>query len=282
MSYCLKENTTNSWVGFANNQYGYLTNPDKRHYFKTPETAVNIVINHSITDKFLARREFSIYHTETNSLVCDNLTDKSNRMDMFIKIAQASAEITEKMNKAVSEASSTLPLEEGLKNASTPYIKHSAFASHMVDGEDIKDEDGDLTTFRANTTYQASDYTRDKIVSEISFLKHGLEKIVETISAFPTTESLSKEVSDYNAQVVDILHYIEFSHLDACNGYLAFKELQDVLIARRIAKEKMEVINKLENSALILNKVKAAEEQASKTVTISRNYHPRSDNKIFE
>lgn len=282
MSYCLKENTTNSWVGFANNQYGYLTNPDKRHYFKTPETAVNIVVNHSITDKFLARREFSIYHTETNALVCDNLTDKSNRMDMFIKIAQATATITEKMNKVASEASSTVPLEEGLKNTSTPYIKHSAFASHMVDGEAVKDEDEDMITFSANTSYQASDYTRDKIVSEVSSLENSLKGIVEVISSFPTMESLSKEVSNYNAQVVDILHYIEFSHLDACNGYLAFKELQDVLIARRIAKEKMEIINKLENSTLILNKIKAAEEQASKTVAVSRNYHPRSDSRIFE
>ena len=89
-------------------------------------------------------------------------------------------------------------------------------------------------------------------------------------------------MGDYNAQVIDILHYIEFSHLDACNGYLIFKKLQDVLIARRTVKEQMEIINKLENCGLIVEKINAANNRAKKTLEESRSYYPRSELLFYE
>ena len=100
--------------------------------------------------------------------------------------------------------------------------------------------------------------------------------------SLPSNEDLATQLGDYNAQVVDILHYIEFSHLDACSGYLTFKKLQDVLIARRTVKEQMEIINKLENCGLIAEKINAANNQAKKILEESRSYCPRSNIDIFD
>ena len=109
-----------------------------------------------------------------------------------------------------------------------------------------------------------------------------VESITSAINSLPSNEDLATQLGDYNAQVVDILHYIEFSHLDACSGYLIFKKLQDVLIARRTVKEQMEIINKLENCGLIAEKINAANNQAKKILEESRSYCPRSNIDIFD
>ena len=72
------------------------------------------------------------------------------------------------------------------------------------------------------------------------------------------------------------------SLLDACSGYLIFKKLQDVLIARRTVKEQMTIISKLENCGLIAEKINAANNQAKRTLEESRSYCPRSDIDIFD
>ena len=81
MSFYLKETTTNSYVQFVGNQYSYISNPDKKHSFKDVDKAANIVLNHSIVDKFLSKRVFSIYHAETNSLVYDKLVSDISATD---------------------------------------------------------------------------------------------------------------------------------------------------------------------------------------------------------
>lgn len=274
MSYYLKETTTNSYIQFVGNQYSYISNPDKKHLFKDVDKAANIVLNHSIVDKFLSKRVFAIYYAETNSLVYDKLiSDAANKGLIRLNISNALLNLQKNLSEA--PVTSGNPIEMEFKDSILPTVSHSACAKIMIDGDDLPIKD-------SNKKYQASEYSRNKILPSLEAMAKTFENISTAINSLPSNEDLATQLSDYNAQVVDILHYIEFSHLDACNGYLAFKKLQDVLIARRTVKEQMAIINKLENCDLIAEKINAANNQAKKTLEESRLYCPRSDIDIFD
>lgn len=274
MSFYLKETTTSSYVQFVSNQYSYISNPDKKHLFKDVDKATNIVLNHSIVDKFLSKRVFSIYHAETNSLVYDQLVpDVANKGLIRLNVSKAVLNMQESLSEA--PVTSGIPIEMEFKDSISPTVSHSNFAKAMIDGDELPIKD--LTK-----RYQASEYSRNKILPSLEAMSKTFENITSAINSLPSNESLATQLGDYNAQVVDILHYIEFSHLDACNGYLIFKKLQDTLIARRIVKEQMEIINKLENCGLIVEKINAANNRAKKTLEESRSYCPRSDIDIFD
>ena len=57
--------------------------------------------------------------------------------------------------------------------------------------------------------------------------------------------ALVEEESKYDRQRTDIEHYIEFNagKLNACDGYKAYKLLQDVLLQRRKVKDELQMIN---------------------------------------
>ena len=267
MSFYLKETTTNSYVQFVGNQYSYISNPDKKHLFKDADKAANIVLNHSIVDKFLSNRVFALYYAETDTLVYDKLVSNvANKGIVRMDISDAIINMQKELGKA--------PIEIEFKDSVSPTVSHSACAKTMIDGDDLPIKD-------SNKKYQASEYSRNKILPSLEAMSKTFENITSAINSLPSNEDLATQLGAYNAQVVDILHYIEFSHLDACNGYLIFKKLQDVLIARRTIKEQMAIINKLENCDLIAEKINAANNQAKRTLEESRLYCPRSDIDIF-
>lgn len=274
MSFYLKETTTNSYVQFVGNQYSYISNPDKKHLFKDVDKAANIVLNHSIVDKFLSNRVFSIYHTETGNLIYDKLVSNvANKGLILLSVSKAVLSLQESLGEA--PVTNGNPIEMEFKDSVSPTVSHSNCAKAMIDGDELPVKD-------SNKRYQASEYSRNKILPSLEAMSKTFENITSAINSLPSNEDLATQLGDYNAQVVDILHYIEFSHLDACNGYLTFKKLQDVLIARRTVKEQMEIINKLENCGLIVEKINAANNRAKKTLEESRSYCPRSDIDIFD
>lgn len=274
MSFYLKETTTNSYVQFVGNQYSYISNPDKKHLFKDIDKAANIVLNHSIVDKFLSNRVFSIYHTETGNLVYDKLVSNvANKGLILLSVSKAVLSLQESLGEA--PVTNGNPIEMEFKDSVSPTVSHSNCAKAMIDGDELPVKD-------SNKRYQASEYSRNKILPSLEAMSKTFENITSAINSLPSNEDLATQLGDYNAQVVDILHYIEFSHLDACSGYLTFKKLQDVLISRRTVKEQMEIINKLENCGLIVEKINAANNRAKKTLEESRSYCPRSDIDIFD
>lgn len=274
MSFYLKETTTNSYVQFVGNQYSYISNPDKKHLFKDVDKAANIVLNHSLVDKFLSNRVFSIYHAETGNLVYDKLVSNvANKGLILSSVSKAVLNLQESLGEApVTNGNS---IEMKFKNSVLPVVSHSNCAKAMIDGDELPVKD-------SNKRYQASEYSRNKILPPLEAMSKTFENITSAINSLPSNEDLATQLGDYNVQVIDILHYIEFSHLDACSGYLTFKKLQDVLIARRTVKEQMEIINKLENCGLIAEKINAANNQAKKILEESRSYCPRSDIDIFD
>ena len=94
--------------------------------------------------------------------------------------------------------------------------------------------------------------------------------------------SLVDEQSKYDRQITDVEHYIEFNagKLNACDGYKAYKLLQDVLVQRRKVKDELQMIQMVrdimafpEDMTVIDSKVKKLE---------SRKYEPREFAYLFE
>lgn len=60
-------------------------------------------------------------------------------------------------------------------------------------------------------------------------------------------EELDQKQSDINKEIVDLQHYIEFRRLNAYEGYMAFKMLQDALRRRRKIKDEISITLSLDN-----------------------------------
>lgn len=94
-------------------------------------------------------------------------------------------------------------------------------------------------------------------------------------------QELVEQESKVDRQKTDIEHYIEFNagKLNACDGYKAYKLLQDTLLERRKIKDELQIINvvrdrmAVEDIANIEKKVEELE---------SRTYEPRELTYLFD
>lgn len=267
MSFYLKEINSNLFVHRNPNGNGYQYGSFKNGCaeFPTPDKAINIVLNHSITDKFLDNRVFNIVHKGTDIVVCDNLVNSLKKTDITYTISEEEI------------ANLEIPVNKENK------VAHSAYANTFLDilspsteGTMAKDLSDKLKKF------SASSYTTEKLKNGLSSLQSSLETISSALSSLPTLETLEKELGDYNSEVIDIIHYIEFTNLDACNGYLIFKKLQDTLIHRRILKEQIAVMQKLCGISVFTTCVTKASEKINEETIETKNYVPRIDTELFE
>ena len=94
-------------------------------------------------------------------------------------------------------------------------------------------------------------------------------------------QELVDQESKYDCQKTDIEHYIEFNagKLNACDGYKAYKLLQDVLLERRKVKDELQIIQ-------VVRDRMNAEDIANVEVKIkeleARTYKPRELTYLFE
>lgn len=91
---------------------------------------------------------------------------------------------------------------------------------------------------------------------------------------------LTQQLSDVDEQLCDIYHYIEFSKLNACQGYKAAKMIKDKRIARRRIKNELQVLSIILSSNIsdeieqeVVSRIKGMD---------NRVYNPRSLTELFE
>lgn len=94
-------------------------------------------------------------------------------------------------------------------------------------------------------------------------------------------QALVEQESKYDCQKTDIEHYIEFNagKLNACDGYKAYKLLQDVLLERRKIKDEIQIIN-IVRDRMSVDDIANIEEKIAKLET--RTYQPRELTYLFE
>lgn len=124
--------------------------------------------------------------------------------------------------------------------------------------------------------------TENKTVAETESSKYIISVLSDTVAKLNARHLvLSEELSKYDRQKTDIEHYIEFNigKLNACDGYKAYKLLQDVLLQRRKVKDELQIVQVAldrimspDDLAQIDSKVKELE---------TRHYKPREFKDLF-
>lgn len=90
---------------------------------------------------------------------------------------------------------------------------------------------------------------------------------------------LVEEVSKYDRQKSDVEHYIEFNagKLNACDGYKAYKLLQDILVERRKVKDELQIIQSVKDTMSLSDDIDEKIREME-----SRRYEPRELTYLFE
>ena len=93
-------------------------------------------------------------------------------------------------------------------------------------------------------------------------------------------KELPQKLSDIEAQIVDLEHYIEFTSLNARDGYKTYKKLKELLNERRILKHESKIVN-------AINKNRAASEGINNILSAIKEcqnsaYKPRVLVDLFE
>lgn len=88
--------------------------------------------------------------------------------------------------------------------------------------------------------------------------------------------SLNGKLSDISQEIVDLEHYIEFSKLNACEAYHAYKMLQDTLKERRKIKDTITAAQSLYENCDV-DKLSSCNEYLH-----NRTYNPRKLTSLFK
>lgn len=110
----------------------------------------------------------------------------------------------------------------------------------------------------------------DKLLGIGELFEHAMKRNYE----------ISQELSDVDSMIVDLEHYIEFSELNARDGYVAYKKLHNLLLRRRKIKNEQKVVNVITKNYGIADDIKQIEEIIR--IGTGSEYHPRILVDLFE
>lgn len=140
--------------------------------------------------------------------------------------------------------------------------------------DDIEILSADNLTSTFNTNYT---FTEETAQQEFEELKQFLSS---TLSSFDKLASLPRyygaEVSKCDQETLDVLHKIEFCNVSASDGYKLYKQLQEIRIRRRNAKDHLEIASLVLSTGLLASmKTLDSEIKAVETNMADRKYKPR-------
>ena len=115
-----------------------------------------------------------------------------------------------------------------------------------------------------------------KVEQQFEDKKYSLKAFIDSMD---DSGQLSIDLSQVDKELEDMKHYIEFSCLNAADGYKAFKKMQDLLLKRRTIKDKM-------NFAQVLDQRKIDKASLQAVLTYlenmgNRSYEVRVDTGLF-
>lgn len=119
--------------------------------------------------------------------------------------------------------------------------------------------------------------------SEFGSSKYIISVIAEAVSKLNCRHlNLSEEQSKCDRKVTDIEHYIEFNagKLNACDGYKAYKLLQEILVERRKVKDELQMIQAVRDKMAFPEDIAKIDSKVCEME--SRRYEPRELTYLFE
>ena len=121
------------------------------------------------------------------------------------------------------------------------------------------------------------------VESESDSSKYIISVLSEAVSKLNCRHTaLVEKLSKYDRQKSDVEHYIEFNtgKLNACDGYKAYKLLQDVLVERRKVKDELQIIQVVRDKMAFPEDIANIGEKVHELE--ARTYEPREFTHLFE
>ena len=145
---------------------------------------------------------------------------------------------------------------------------------YLDEMDDLPEDHSKLYFFQSNNFEKENELIEDfvRVVKNYIDAAHSLNKL-------PSLEELNIDLNIASREMVDILHYIEFTKFNASNGYKALALLQKKLLARRAIKDKIDIRTEIDKLANGLSNLQNLED----TIKLDkRSYVPRINAKIFQ
>ena len=103
------------------------------------------------------------------------------------------------------------------------------------------------------------------------------DEVVNTVFADIANRkvTLNNKLSEVDRKICDVLHYIEFNKLNACDGYKTYKMIREYRLERRAIKDEIEMLDDVYN-----NITKLIEESINRLS--NRKYKPRELPELFK
>ena len=138
----------------------------------------------------------------------------------------------------------------------------------QIEGSEVKSEPTVVVTTCHSSPSESSKYI-------ISVLSEAVAKLNVR------HQELTEKQSKFDGRVTDIEHYIEFNmgKLNACDGYKAYKLLQETLLERRKVKDELQMIQVVRDR-MNAEDIANVEQKISELET--RVYKPRELTYLFE
>ena len=115
----------------------------------------------------------------------------------------------------------------------------------------------------------------------VNYIETTLDDLKSAVNVLKEKFSdCSVELSKCDKEISDILHYIEFTKLNASQGYKACSMLKERLLKRRVIKDEMSEINVLFSTGFNQKNIDSAMKGMEKLAV--RNYTPRVLNELFD
>lgn len=122
---------------------------------------------------------------------------------------------------------------------------------------------------------------KESETENIMAIKKYIESINNIIQEIEhKKEDMKEELSNFDKQVSDIHHYIEFGKFNAYEGWKAFSMLQAVLRGRRMVKDEINILQEIGKSKCCTDSLRSIEKTIGELDT--RIYKPRVLTELFE
>lgn len=159
------------------------------------------------------------------------------------------------------------------KNSLTKAMSRMFYVAEVVNGKIIQCDHQRPQKIEKSNRNNEFYFTQENKFVDTKWHK-GFSGLLDLFNEASTRRNeLSQELSNIEAEIVDIEHYIEFTSLNARDGYKIYRKLRDLLRERRYIKDEQKVVNAINSNC-------AATEQIKNIVAVldakdNRNYKPR-------
>lgn len=272
-NYYLK-NEENKYIAKAHGIWGYSVDLTSANGFRNSSVALNSFFSGVIPETITLRHTFSLVMVESMDMVivpiCSGL-----RYEMTYEEAK-------EIVGGIAFSADTFVQRENRKR------KEKLKQAQIIDAESEKnekplylDEMDDLPKDHSKLYFfQSSNFDKEsKLIESFVDVVENYIEAAHALNKLPSLEELNIDLNIASREMIDILHYIEFTKFNAADGYKALALLQKKLLDRRAIKDKIDIRSEIDKLASGLSNLQDLEN----TIKLDkRNYVPRINAKIFQ